>query len=396
VHRSDPVPIVVSMNQRRALLIGAVALCVLTIVLWQVTRPEPVEVVLAEVDRGPVYATVANTRAGTVEACQRARMSTSMGGQIARLPVDEGDRVKAGDILLELWNDDVRAQVTLAERELTAAGARSREICSMSDIARKEANRVLRLREEKVAAVDTVDRAVGESEARAAGCEAARTQTEVAEARLDAARAAMDRTVLRAPFDGIVAELNGEVGEVVTPSPVGVATLPTVDLIDTSCLYVKAPIDEMDAGAIAEGLPAIITLDAFDDQRYAGQVRRVAPYVLDLAKQARTVDIEAAFLDEEEIKSFLVGYSADVEIILDSRESVPRVPTEALLEGHRVIVFDDGVLEERVIEAGLENWEYTEVIKGLEVGDRVVLTVDRDGVRDGAEAIIEERAASRE
>ena len=158
----------------------------------------------------------------------------------------------------------------------------------------------------------------------------------------------------------------------------------------------KAPIDEMDAGAIAEGLPAIITLDAFDDQRYSGRVRRVAPYVLDLAKQARTVDIEAAFLDEEEIKSFLVGYSADVEIILDSRESVPRVPTEALLEGHRVIVFDDGVLEERAIEAGLENWEYTEVSGGLEVGDRVVLTVDRDGVRDGAEAVAEERAASRE
>jgi len=361
--------------------------------LWLLTRPEAIPVVLTSVETGRVNSTVANTRAGTIEACQRARMSTSMGGQIARLPVKEGDRVKTGDVLLELWNDDVRAQIALAEREIVAANSRAVEACTLAEIAESEAARVVRLHEQGVAAIETTDKAVGEAKARAAGCEAAKTSARVSEARLDAARAAMDRTILRAPFDGVVAELNGEVGEVVTPSPVGVATLPTVDLIDTECLYVRAPIDEVDAGSVREGLPAEITLDAFPGAHYPAVVRRVAPYVLDLEKQARTVDVEVAFRNVEEAGPLLVGYSADVEIILEARENVPRIPTEALLEGHRVLLFHDGTLEERTIEAGLENWEFTEVASGLQVGDRIVLTVDRDGLVDGAE-VVEEEAAS--
>lgn len=356
---------------------------------WWLTRPEPIPVVLTSVETGRVNATVANTRAGTIEACQRARMSTSMGGQIARLPVEEGDRVRKSTILLELWNEDTRAQVALAEREVIAAQARAVEACTMADIAEKESGRVVRLHEQGVAAIEASDKAVGEAKARAAGCQAAKTSARVSEARLDAARAALDRTILRAPFDGIVAEINGEVGEVVTPSPVGVATLPTVDLIDTTCLYVRAPIDEVDAGNVKKGLPAQITLDAYPGAEYPAVVKRVAPYVLDLEKQARTVDVEVEFRDIEQAGNLLVGYSADVEIILDARDRTLRMPTEALMEGRRVLVYDDGLLEERKIETGLENWEFTEVLSGLEEGEQLVLTVDRDGVDDGATVVPE-------
>ncbi len=381
--------------KRPLIWIAVASVAVIALGTWRATLPAPVEVVLTRVETGRVDATVANTRAGTIEACQRARMSTSMGGQIARLPVREGDRVPQGKVLLELWNEDARAQVTLAEREIEASEALAREACTMSDIAKKEAARVVRLHEQKVASIETTDKAVGEAKARTAGCEAARTSARVAEARLDAARAAMERTILRAPFDGIVAKVNGEIGEVVTPSPVGVATLPTIDLIDTTCLYVRAPIDEIDAGAIAEGLPALITLDAFPGKKYPARVRRVAPYVLDLEKQARTVDVEVSFLDAAAAGRLLVGYSADVEIILESRDAVRRIPTESLLEGHRVLVYRDGMLEERTIEAGLENWEFSEVLSGLDEGDEIVLTVDRDGVEDGAEVVAEETLADR-
>ena len=359
--------------------------------IYYMSQADPIPVVLTEIDTGQVNATVANTRAGTIEACRRAKMSTSMGGQIARLPVEEGDRVEKDQVLLELWNDDTRAQVALAEREIDASNSRAVEMCTLADIAKNDAERVVRLRKQGVTAVETTDKAVGEAKARAAACEAAKTSARVSEARLDAARAAMERTILRAPFPGIVAEINGEIGEVVTPSPVGVATLPTVDLIDTGCLYVRAPIDEVDAGAIREGLPALITLDALPGAEHAASVRRVAPYVLDLEKQARTVDVEVEFANISEAGPLLVGYSADVEVILDTREGVVRVPTEALLEGHRVYLYRDGTLEEREIEAGLENWEFTEVVAGLEPGDRVVLTVDRDGLEDGA-SVTEENA----
>ena len=362
--------------------------------LWWLTRPTPIPVVLTSVESGRVTATVANTRAGTIEACRRARLSTPMGGQIARLPVEEGDRVEKDEVLCELWNDDARAQVALAEREIGAARARAVEACTMAEIAEKEAARVVRLHEQGVAAVEAVDKAVGEAKAGAARCAAARASSRVSEARLDAAQAALAKTILRAPFGGIVAEINGEVGEVVTPSPVGVATLPTIDLIDTSCLYVRAPIDEVDAGKVEKGLPAYISLDAFPGVQYPAVVTRVAPYVLDLEKQARTVDVEVEFRDIEEAGRLLVGYSADVEIILEAHEDTLRIPTEALLEGRRVLLYRDGVLAERKVEAGLENWESTEVLSGLEEGDRIVLTVDRDGVGAGASVAPEEPPAT--
>lgn len=369
---------------RPVVWIAVAVLLLSSLGIYYMSQADPIPVVLTEIDTGQVNATVANTRAGTIEACRRAKMSTSMGGQIARLPVEEGDRVEKDQVLLELWNDDTRAQVALAEREIDASNSRAIEMCTLADIAKNDAERVVRLRKQGVTAVETTDKAVGEAKARAAACEAAKTSARVSEARLDAARAAMERTILRAPFPGIVAEINGEIGEVVTPSPVGVATLPTVDLIDTGCLYVRAPIDEVDAGAIREGLPALITLDALPGAEHAASVRRVAPYVLDLEKQARTVDVEVEFTNISEAGPLLVGYSADVEVILDTRDDVVRVPTEALLEGHRVYLYRDGTLEEREIEAGLENWEFTEVVAGLEPGDRVVLTVDRDGLEDGA------------
>jgi HlyD family secretion protein len=159
-----------------------------------------------------------------------------------------------------------------------------------------------------------------------------------------------------------------------------------VDLIDDSCLYVVAPIDEVDAPAIRLGMPARISVDAFPDRRFKGHVRRVAPYVLDVEKQARTVDVEVEFSDPKETAVLLVGYSADVEIVLDARTDVLRVPTAAIQEGRRVLVFvpSTGMLEQRTIATGLANWQFTEVTSGLQPGDRVVLSLERPGVKAGA------------
>ncbi len=358
--------------------------------LWTATQGEPLRVRVAIVERGTVERTVANTRAGTVEACQRARMSPATGGQIARLPVREGDRVEAGQLLLELWNDDLAARLTLAERQTAAARTRADEACAIADVATRKADRLLRLRKQKIASEEAVDEAVGEADARRAACAAARAAVLVSKAQVDVARATLERTRLRAPFAGIVAEVNGEIGEYVTPSPVGVATIPTVDLIDRSCVYVKAPIDEVDAGGITPGVEARITVDAFPAHSFPGRVRRVAPYVLDVEKQARTVDVEVDFADSTDTAAMLPGYSADVEIVLDRREQTIRVPTEAVLEGNHVYILTAGsTIEERSFEAGVSNWQYTEVISGLDAGDVIVLSVDREGVEPGVRAVAE-------
>lgn len=359
--------------------------------IFYFSRPTPVTVSLKPVDRGRVESTVANTRAGTVEACRRARLAPPTGGQIDELPVSEGDRVDSGQLLLELWNDDLQAELLLAQREATAAQARAEQACVSAQVAQREANRLTQLREQGLASEEETERAVGKARSERAACKAARASAAVSDARIEVTQAALERTRLRAPFDGTVAEINGELGEFTTPSPVGVPTLPAVDLIDNSCLYVTAPIDEVDAPSIRAGMTARISLDAFPERTFAGSVQRVAPYVLDREKQARTVDIEARFSDPQDTRQLLPGYSADVEVVLAVKSDVVRVPTEAFRKGDYVFVYkpQEQTLEQRTIETGLSNWVYTQVVSGLEPGEQVVTSVDREGVGPGAYVVPE-------
>jgi HlyD family secretion protein len=92
------------------------------------------------------------------------------------------------------------------------------------------------------------------------------------------------------------------------------------------------------------------------------------------------------FLHIPKSERLLVGYSADVEIIYNTHKNVLRIPTSALMEGKRVMLYRDGVLHNQQVETGLSNWEYTEITSGLQEGDQIVLSLDRDGVKDGARA----------
>lgn len=362
---------------------------IVVLVVW-FGRPQPVAVIVRTVDRGLVQNTIANTRAGTIKACNRAGISPSIGGQIASLPVQVGDRVETGQQLLELWNADLQAQVALAGSEARASVALGRQACVLAEVAARDAVRLQTLRKKGLATEEDADKADGNARAQAAACDAARANADVSRARLDVARASLERTRLSAPFAGIVAEINGEVGEFVTPSPVGIPTPPAIDLVDINCLYASAPIDEVDAPGIRLGMPAKISLDAFPGTPFDGTVRRVAPYVRDVEKQARTVDVEVDFANPADTYRMLPGYSADIEVIIEQREKVVRVPTEGILEGNRVLVLTaNGKLAQRTVETGLSNWVFTEVVRGLDPGDQIVVSVDRDGVEDGAHARVE-------
>lgn len=372
--------------QWRYLIYGALG-AVAAGAFWYSTREDPVKVVVATVELGRVEQTVSNTRAGTVKACRRANLSPSIGGQIAFLGVREGDQVKQGALLVELWNQDLKAEVALAESELKSAESKAMAACLNAEVARREADRLTRLRERGAASVDELDKVETEALASQADCTASHSTVEVSRSRVAVAKANLEKTRLIAPFGGVVAEINGELNEYVTPSPPGIPTPPVVDLIDNSCFYVSAPIDEVDVGRIVAELPARITLDACGDQAFSGVVRRIAPYVLDLEKQARTVDVEVEFTEPDTIGPMLAGYSADVEIVLATHDDTLRVPTEAVVEEDKIFVLADGVLEKRTITKGIANWNFTEVTEGLSVGDKVVTSVDRDGVTEGAIAV---------
>jgi HlyD family secretion protein len=155
--------------------------------------------------------------------------------------------------------------------------------------------------------------------------------------------------------------------------------------------------DEVDAPKISPGQIVRISLDALPGKQLAGTVRRVAPYVSAVEKQARTVDIEVDFGAPENIGKLLVGYSADVEIILAVRESVLRIPTAAIQEGGRVLLFNaaSGKLEERQVKVGLANWEYSEITEGLVAGERIVTSLEKEGIKAGVAVVPDEKAKGR-
>lgn len=387
-----------AQSGRVAIQIGLalIVVSVLAAAVWYATRPKPVAVAIALADVGRVENTIANTRAGSVMACRRAKLAPPAGGRIERLNVTEGERVRAGQVLLTLWNDDLTARERLSREQLQTAKARVREVCELAKASARDAGRARDLRARNFISQEAAERAAADAAAKQASCDSAGAQVAEADARIQASRADTDRTVLRAPFAGIVAEVNGEVGEYLTPSPPGIPTLPAVDLIDDSCLYVSAPIDEVDGAQLKVGMSGRITLDAYRGRHFGGRVRRIAPYVLAVEKQARTVEVEVGFDQPGEAKHLLVGYSADIEIVVTGRDNVVRIPTPALMPGNRVLVLGaSGLLDERRIEVGLANWEFTEVKAGITRGDQVVTSLEREGVKAGASAVAEKKEAAK-
>ena len=366
---------------RNKKIIGAIVAVIALSSFMFAGEEKPIKVLSVKPEIRNVEKTVSNTRAGTIDACRRSKMSPAAAGQISVLHVKEGDSVKEGDILLELWNKETKARVTASERS-------SDQACIVSAKAERDASRANELYAKGLTSEEAKETAVANAESTMAACNAAVAQVEVT-------KASLERTMLIAPFDGIVAEIEGKLGEYVTPSPVGVATKPTLDLIDNTCLYIKAPIDEIDAPDVRSGMKANITMDAFGEEEFLATVTRVAPYVLDLERQARTVEIEATFDNPQQY--LLPGYSADVTIIIDTSEETLGLPTQAIMRGDKVYVIgDDNVIENRQLETGLSNWEFTEVLNGLELDDRIVLSVDRTGVKDGAKVEIEKSDEEKE
>ncbi|MGZ8160263.1 MAG: efflux RND transporter periplasmic adaptor subunit [Methylobacter sp.] len=350
-------------------------------------RTKFIDVEIVRIEKGEVRATISNTRVGTVKACRRAFLAPATGGQVAKLHVREGDSVKKNQLLLEIWNQDLKAQVKLQEFQIMANQATAEQVCQLAGVSGREARRATLLKKYDIASEEEADAKKTDARAKRASCNASRMTVAASEANREAAQAAVERTYVFAPFAGRIAEINVELGEYVTPSPPGIATLPAVDLLDVSCLYVSAPIDEVDAPQIRTGMTACVSLDAFTEKRCSGTVSRIAPYVLEKEKQARTVEVEVKLTDPNDIKDLLPGYSADIEILLASKQQALKVPAEAVLENNRVMLMqDDGLLVERKFKPGLANWNTVEVLSGLNTGDKVVLSVGRDGVVAGAYA----------
>jgi len=378
------------MRKAKWILIVVAIVVLLVVLRYTVFAPDAVEVRTAAVERGLVEQTVTNTRAGTVKVRRRAELSPQVGGLVVALPHREGDHVEAGELVVALDDRAQRAELKSARAAVTAALAQADEACLAAELAEKELTRVEALHARGIASEQNLDLLRTDRDRTRAGCAAARAAVGQAESRVGVVEVQLAFTELRAPFAGTLAEISTEIGEYITPSPPGLPIPPVVDLLDPASIFVSAPIDEVDAERIRVGQAARVTVDSRPDTSFEGVVVRVAPYVLDVLEQNRTVEVEVELTNPAVMAGVLPGTSADVELILDRREGALRIPASAVAEGSHVLVLTGGLLENRSIDVGLRNWRFAEVLSGLEMGERVVVVRNSSDIKAGA--LAQERA----
>ena len=353
--------------------------------------PKVLPVRVATVERGRVEETVTNSRAGTVKARRRAKLAPEIGGRVLELPRRRGARVRKGELLLRVDDALQKAQLRLSEDERQTALAQRDQACLVAERAVRERDRTRALAAQGIVS-PRPDRRRRQPGAHRRGRlpRRPRRRPSAPTSAVALARAQLDKTVLRAPFDGIVADTFIEEGEWTAPSPPALPIPPVLDLIDTRSIYVSAPMDEADSGRVTKGQRGARQRGLAARQALPGHVVEVAPYVLDRLEQNRTLEIELELDDAAAAAGLLPGTSADAEVILSARDDVLRVPTQALLEGGRVLVLERDRLVERELQAGLRNWDWTEVACGLAAGDRVVTSLDRPEIKAGARARVAE------
>jgi HlyD family secretion protein len=346
----------------------AAGLVVLVLVLRATAcRPKPLEVEVVTVARGLVEDAVTNSQAGTVKARLRARVGAERAGRVAAIPHREGSRVHRGEALLLLDPSTAGKQLELARRDLEAASA-------SAILARQQHERTAALFKSGLVPRASLESAEADLSGAEARDQRARSSVRLAQDELSHLR-------VRAPFDGVVSQRMVEVGESVVPGQ------PVLEVVSLGRLYVSAPLDEIDIGRVREGLPARVTLDPYRGRVWQGVLTRVSPVVNDIKEQNRTLDVEVEMTPDPSAPEPKPGTSADVEIVLDRRDGVLRVPTNAIIEGKSVLVVENGKAVSRNVTTGLRNWDWTEITSGLGEGAAVITSLEKQGVKAGARVV---------
>lgn len=301
------------------------------------SRPE---VRVVAVSRAKVEATVSSVNSGTVRAERITELAFGSVGRVKELTVRLGDTVKEGSILAQVENDDLKSRLQSAKEEFERSQRLSKsDAMSQSGLTQARAN-------------------------------------------YDSAFTAFEKSLIRAPYDGIIAELNLEIGQL--SQITAVIPVAPIRIVDLDPRYVRAEIDEVDLPKIKVGLEARVKILAVRKEPFKATVRKVVPFVSSVREQDRTSEIELSV--ENEGILLPAGASADVEVITEVKENVVTVSSKALL-GRGVDRYAYILIGSRLskvpVKIGIYGYTLSEVVSGLSESDEVVLPSDKVELVDG-------------
>ncbi len=408
------------MRRRRTLV--KLGVLVLIVAAFVVARPylfpaKPVEVEVEPVAKGVVRETVSSPSAGTVHAHREAVVAAEASGRIATVHRDQEDRVAALAPVVSL--DDAEAKVELHAAQAALATRQSAR--DQADVALAKAKQDLARAEslvsQKLVALESWQAADTAKKLAEGALDVAGLQVAEAKVAIDRSTVQIGKRHILAPFAGVIRWRHVEVGEHVTVGK------PCFEIYDDSRLFVRAPIDEVDLPKIEIGDDTDVSLEQFPDRVFRGKVRKIAPAVRMSQELNRVGELEVDLAElpgagngngngkvenenaNEETGTgtgterngsyppgegpIRPGSSADIEVVVDIRSDVIRVPSYAVHEERDRKAFFVYVVEgdravKRPVEVGVWNWDYTEVRSGLREGDPLIVSIDVEGLEDGA------------
>lgn len=377
------------------IIAGVLALLVIGFVLYRLGVIAPAATVdVTTVARVyPAQSLSVLNASGYIVAQRKAAVASKMTGRLTDLMVEEGSRVKKGQILARMENADTAAMAEQARANLANARAVLRQTKVERDNLELDYNRYQKLIAGGFVSQAEYDLVKTRYLRAKEAVGAALAAVGAAEAALAGARVNFDYTMIRAPFDGVVLTKNADVGDIVTPlSASATSKAAVVTLADMDSLQVEVDVSETSITLISAGQPCDIQLDALSDRRFRGEVHAIVPTV-DRAKA--TVLVKVKFLDRD--PRMLPDMSAKVSFLsrtLTAEELKPRLAVNAsALESKSakqvVYVIADNKARETVVTTGGKLGDMMEVTAGLKSGDRVVLKPK--GLKDGSKIKIAER-----
>lgn len=317
---------------------------------------------------------------GTIETKVTVRVGSKITSRITKLTVDQGDQVRKGQLLALLEDEDFKAQVTQAERDLIRAGhdlvanqAAIRQAEANLELAQNNHERYRALLLEKAVAEIEVDQkrtelvvareAVGVLSAQRKSLE---KRQQAAEAAVEFAKAKLADTNVYAPCEGIVVSREAEAGDAV------VAGAPIFLIADTSCVWARAYIDETVAGPIRVGQPARVVLRSQPTQSYLGHVARVE-VASDRVTEEKVVDVTASF----PFTNPPIGEQAEVYIVTAQKARAPALSRQALVpsgKSYGIWLIQGSRVHRREVQIGISDPSgWIEIVSGLEKTDRIAV-----------------------